>query len=227
MPRSFTGTSWCPRSSTRTPTRPGRRTCAQCPAARLGACLLLGERTGRPELHCYWQWPPLPRHWPGANTPTTSDPHRLRPALPPGRTRPGRRCPPGTRTLSPPKPAICWSSGPSSTTQRAGSCSADRAESATPAAEDSGSRAWSHGPASTRSRRPALGRRMRTCRSSSARQGGTLLERSIDCGSAAEALVDLVPGTVSAHLIRYGGVVPGPGTGAVAGVRISFDEPGQ
>lgn len=59
-----------------------------------------------------------------------------------------------------------------------------------------------------------------------AREGGTLLERSIDCGSAAEALVDLVPGTVSAHLIRYGGV-PGPGTGAVAGIRISFSGPGQ
>lgn len=60
-----------------------------------------------------------------------------------------------------------------------------------------------------------------------ARQGGTLLERNLDCGSVAEALVDLVPGTVSAHLIRYGGGVPGPGTGAVAGVRISFDRPGQ
>lgn len=60
-----------------------------------------------------------------------------------------------------------------------------------------------------------------------ARQGGTLLERNLDCGSVAEALVDLVPGTVSAHLIRYGGGVPGPGTGAVAGVRISFDNPGQ
>lgn len=60
-----------------------------------------------------------------------------------------------------------------------------------------------------------------------ARQGGTLLERTVDCGSLTEALVDLVPGTVSAHLIRYGGAVPGPGTGTVAGVRISFDEPGQ
>lgn len=57
-----------------------------------------------------------------------------------------------------------------------------------------------------------------------ARQGGTLLERSLDCGSVAEALVDLVPGTVSASVIRYGGAVPGPGTGAVAGVRISFRE---
>ena len=60
-----------------------------------------------------------------------------------------------------------------------------------------------------------------------ARQGGTLLERTVDCGSLAEALIDLVPGTVSAHLIRYGGAVPGPGTGTVAGVRISFDKPGQ
>lgn len=60
-----------------------------------------------------------------------------------------------------------------------------------------------------------------------ARQGGTLLERNLVCGSVAEALIDLVPGTVSAHLIRYGGDVPGPGTGAVAGVRISFSGPGQ
>ena len=59
-----------------------------------------------------------------------------------------------------------------------------------------------------------------------ARQGGTLLERNLDCGSVTESLVDLVPGTVSAHLIRYGGGTPGPGTGAVAGVRIGFDEPG-
>ena len=61
-----------------------------------------------------------------------------------------------------------------------------------------------------------------------ARQGGTLLERTFDCGSLTEALIDLVPGTVSAHLIRYGGgAVPGPGTGTVAGVRISFENPGQ
>ena len=60
-----------------------------------------------------------------------------------------------------------------------------------------------------------------------ARQGGTLLERNLDCGEVAEAVIDLVPGTVSAHLIRYGGDVPGPGTGAVAGVRISFDSPRQ
>ena len=59
-----------------------------------------------------------------------------------------------------------------------------------------------------------------------AREGGTLLERSLDCGTMAEALVDLVPGTVSAHLVRYGGGVPGPGTGAVAGIRISFSGPG-
>ena len=57
-----------------------------------------------------------------------------------------------------------------------------------------------------------------------ARQGGTLLERNLDCGGVAEALVDLVPGTVSAHVIRYGDA--GPGTGAVAGVRISFSEEG-
>ena len=60
-----------------------------------------------------------------------------------------------------------------------------------------------------------------------ARQGGTLLELNLDCGSAAEALVDLVPGSVSAHLVRYGDAVPGPGTGAVAGIRISFIGPGQ
>jgi hypothetical protein len=60
-----------------------------------------------------------------------------------------------------------------------------------------------------------------------AREGGTLLELSLDCGSAAEALVDLVPGSVSAHLVRYGGDVPGPGTGAVAGIRISFSGPWQ
>jgi hypothetical protein len=60
-----------------------------------------------------------------------------------------------------------------------------------------------------------------------ARQGGTLLELNLDCGSAAEALVDLVPGSVSAHLFRYGEAVPGPGTGAVAGIRISFIGPGQ
>ncbi len=60
-----------------------------------------------------------------------------------------------------------------------------------------------------------------------ARQGGTLLERNFDCGEVTEALIDLVPGTASAHLIRYGSGVPGPGTGAVAGVRISFDASGQ
>jgi hypothetical protein len=60
-----------------------------------------------------------------------------------------------------------------------------------------------------------------------ARGGGTLLERGIDCGTLAEALVDLVPGTVSAHIIRYGDGVPGPGTGAVAGIRIGFSGPGQ
>lgn len=60
-----------------------------------------------------------------------------------------------------------------------------------------------------------------------AREGGTLLELSLDCGIAAEALVDLVPGTVSAHLVRHGGGVPGPRTGAVAGIRISFSGPGQ
>ena len=58
-------------------------------------------------------------------------------------------------------------------------------------------------------------------------QGGTLLKLSLDCGATAEALVDLVPGTVSAGLIRYGGGVPGPGTGAVAGIRMSFSGPGQ
>ena len=60
-----------------------------------------------------------------------------------------------------------------------------------------------------------------------ARQGGTLLERNLDCGSVAEALVDLLPGTASAHLIRYGDGGPVPRTGAVAGVRISFNESGQ
>ena len=60
-----------------------------------------------------------------------------------------------------------------------------------------------------------------------ARQGGTLLELNLYCGSTAEALIDLVPGSVSAHLVRYGGGVPGPGSGAVAGIRISFIGPGQ
>lgn len=59
-----------------------------------------------------------------------------------------------------------------------------------------------------------------------ARQGalqtGTLLERNLDCGAVAEARIDLLPGTVSAHLTRWGD--GGPGTGAVAGVWISFDE---
>jgi hypothetical protein len=59
-----------------------------------------------------------------------------------------------------------------------------------------------------------------------ARGGGSLLERSIDCGMLAEALVDLEPGTVSAHLIRYGDGSSGPETGAVAGIRISFSGPG-
>ena len=59
-----------------------------------------------------------------------------------------------------------------------------------------------------------------------ARQGGTLLERSLDCGVVTEALIDLWPGTVSAHLIRYGDGAPGPGTGAVAGVWISLAEEG-
>ena len=59
-----------------------------------------------------------------------------------------------------------------------------------------------------------------------ARQGGTLLERNLDCGVVAEALVDLLPGTVSAHLIRYGDGSPAPGTGAVASVWISFTEVG-
>lgn len=60
-----------------------------------------------------------------------------------------------------------------------------------------------------------------------AREGGTLLELNLDCGSAAEALVDLVPGSVSAHLVHYGRGAPVPGTGAVAGIRISFSGPGQ
>jgi hypothetical protein len=60
-----------------------------------------------------------------------------------------------------------------------------------------------------------------------ARQGGTRLELSLDCGSVSEALVNLETGTVSASLLRYGGGVPGPGTGAVAGIRISLNEPGQ
>ena len=59
-----------------------------------------------------------------------------------------------------------------------------------------------------------------------ARDGGTLLERNLDCGVVAEALIDLWPGTVSAHLIRYGDGGPGPGTGAVAGVWISLTEEG-
>ena len=59
-----------------------------------------------------------------------------------------------------------------------------------------------------------------------AREGGTLLERNLDCGVVAEALIDLWPGTVSAHLIRYGDGGPGPGTGAVAGVWISLTEEG-
>lgn len=59
------------------------------------------------------------------------------------------------------------------------------------------------------------------------RQGGTQLELSIDCGAAVEALVDLEPGPVSAHLVRYGRGVPGPWTGAVAGIRVSFSGPRQ
>ncbi|MDZ4089672.1 MAG: hypothetical protein U1D68_00470 [Arthrobacter sp.] len=60
-------------------------------------------------------------------------------------------------------------------------------------------------------------------------QGGTLLERSLDCGDVAEALVDLVPGTVSANLIREGDGGPGsggPGSVAAAAVWVSFLEPG-
>lgn len=60
-----------------------------------------------------------------------------------------------------------------------------------------------------------------------AREGGTLLELNLDCGSAAEALVDLVPGSVSAHLVHYGRGAPVPGTGAVAGIRVGFSGPGQ
>jgi hypothetical protein len=60
-----------------------------------------------------------------------------------------------------------------------------------------------------------------------AREGGTLLELSLDCGRAVEALVDLEPGSVSAHLVHYGRGVPGPGTGAVAGIRVGFSGPGQ
>ena len=60
-----------------------------------------------------------------------------------------------------------------------------------------------------------------------AREGGTLLVRSLDCGIATGALLDLEPGDVSAHLVRYGGGAPGPATGAVAGIRISFYGPGR
>jgi hypothetical protein len=63
--------------------------------------------------------------------------------------------------------------------------------------------------------------------SQNARAGGTLLELSIGCGGAVEALVDLEPGEVSAHLVRYGGSLPGPWTGAVAGIRVSFIGTGQ
>ncbi len=58
----------------------------------------------------------------------------------------------------------------------------------------------------------------------SVRKGGTRLELSLGCGSVAEALVDLEPGTVSAYLVSYGGGVPGPGTGAAAGIRIALNE---
>ena len=200
MLRSFTPTSWCPRrSSRRLRARRGRDLRSRPPP--LGSVHV-----------CYWGYaldaPNRPaagggRHCRGAgrdvNTRTTSDPHRPLPALRPAPTRPGRRCRPGIRNSLPPKPAICWSLRPSSTAHRTVSCSADRAGSATPAAEGSRRRASSRGPASTRSPRPASGHRMRICPSSRApAQGGTLLERSLDCGSVAEALVDLVPGTVSA-----------------------------
>jgi hypothetical protein len=60
-----------------------------------------------------------------------------------------------------------------------------------------------------------------------AREGGTLLGRDFDCGSVTGALLDLEPGDVLAHVVRYGGGVPGPATGAVAGIRISFYGPGR
>lgn len=60
----------------------------------------------------------------------------------------------------------------------------------------------------------------------SVRHGGTRLTLNLDCGSVAEALIDLEPGTVSTYLVCYGGGVPGPGTGAVAvaGIRIVLTE---
>ena len=63
--------------------------------------------------------------------------------------------------------------------------------------------------------------------SQGAHQGGTLLALNISCGGSAELQVDLAPGVVSAHLARARGGVPGPGTGAAAGIRISYTGPGQ
>ena len=145
-----------------------------------------------------------------------------------GRIRPGRRCRPGIRNSLPPKPAICWNSGPSSTAHRTGLLFGG----------SGGIGDTSSGGFSTSGlvRRAGQYKVTAACVGApdahlsvtqGARQGGTLLELSLDCGSAAEALVDLVPGSVSAHLVRYGGSVPGPGTGAVAGIRISFSGPGQ
>ena len=116
----------------------------------------------------------------------------------------------------------------SSTACRTVSCSAARAGSATRAAEDSRRRA--------KFRRAGRYKISAACIGApdahlsviqGAREGGTLLERNLDCGSVTGALLVLEPGDVSAHLVRYGGGVPGPATGAVAGIRISFDGPGR
>jgi hypothetical protein len=60
------------------------------------------------------------------------------------------------------------------------------------------------------------------------RQGGTagtLLELNLECGGVATSEVTLETGSVSAHIVQFPAGSAGPGTGAVAGVRISGSGP--
>ena len=137
-------------------------------------------------LRCCWRRAPSPRGWPGVNTPTTSDRHRPRPA-PSARSYPARAPLPTrdpelvaaeTRNL-----LDAWR--PSSTARRTVSCSADRAGSATPAAEDSRRRASSAGRPYKVTAACVGAPDAHLSVIQGAREGGTLLERSLDCGSVA------------------------------------------
>ncbi|WP_427129351.1 hypothetical protein [Pseudarthrobacter sp. S9] len=57
------------------------------------------------------------------------------------------------------------------------------------------------------------------------RSGGDRLELAFDCAAVAQETVELEAGPVTATVMRFNGGGSGPGTGAVAGIRIVPDSP--